>query len=258
MDRIKPELRILEGPAAVAAAAAEEFRARVFAAYRRENFFACALSGGTTPQLMFRELARRAGESPIPAGFWNHIHLFWGDERDVPPDNPSSNYRAAREALLETIEIPACNIHRIMPERGGAVKAAEEYETELKTFFSLSKGGIPRFDLVFLGMGEDGHTASIFPASAALNENVRLVSAPWVAKLNAFRITLTPPAINNAACIIFLVTGAEKAGAVQQVLEGSYMPEQLPAQIVNPKSGKLIWLLDRAAASQISKDAELL
>jgi len=257
MNGSKPDLRILETPASVAAVAAEEFRKRTFDAYRRGQPVAFALSGGTTPQLMFRKLCSWSVERPLPAGFWNFTHVFWGDERDVPPDSPASNYRAAREGLLDRIEIPTGNIHRIMPERNGAVKAAEDYEAELRTFFSLRKGEIPRFDLVFLGMGEDGHTASIFPYSDVVHENTRLVSAPWVAKLNAFRITLTPPVINNAACVIFLVIGAEKADAVRLVLEGPHMPEQFPAQIVNPKSGKLIWLLDRAAASKLCTDAEL-
>jgi 6-phosphogluconolactonase len=257
MGNIKPELHILDSPAAVATVAAKEFRAQIIDAYGHGKVFSCALSGGTTPLLMFRELGNEGGERPLPAGIWNLTHLFWGDERDVSPDDPASNYRSAREALLERIEIPASNIHRIRPEKGAAVKAAEEYEAELRAFFSLGQGEIPRFDLVFLGMGEDGHTASIFPASDIVHESARLVSAPWVPKLNAFRITLTPPVINNAACIIFLVTGAGKAAAVQQVLEGPYTPEQYPAQIVRPKSGKLIWLLDRAAASMLSKDAGL-
>jgi 6-phosphogluconolactonase len=252
MDSVRPELRLLDGPAAVAAAAAVEFRAQIQGAYRRGKVFSCALSGGTTPQLMFHELGSEAGKHLLPSGIWGLTHFFWGDERDVPPDDPASNYRSAREALLDRIGIPPGNIHRIMPEKESAVIAAEEYEVEIRGFFSLSKGELPRFDLVFLGMGEDGHTASIFPYSDVVHENSRLVSAPWVPKLNAFRVTLTPPVINNAACIIVLVTGAAKAEAVKQVLQGPYLPEQFPAQIVRPESGRLIWILDRAAASKLS------
>jgi 6-phosphogluconolactonase len=252
MDSFKPELRVFEGIGEVAAAAAGEFRARGFDACKDRRSFTCALSGGTTPQSMFRELAGQSREGLFPLGFWNNTHIFWGDERDVPPDNAASNYRAAREALLDHIDIPAGNIHRMAPERGGAIAAAEEYEAELKAFFSLGKGATPQIDLFFLGIGEDGHTASIFPSSDVLYENTRLVFAPWVGKLNAFRITLTPRVINNSLCSIFMVTGAEKAETVRQVLEGPYMPERFPAQIVRPKSGRLIWLLDRAAASQLS------
>jgi len=252
MSSFKPDLRVFDGISEAAAAAAAEFRMRLFEAYRKGRPFACALSGGTTPQSMFRNLVVQAEERPFPPGFWNNTHIFWGDERDVPPDSAASNYRAARETLLDHIEIPASNIHRVMPELGGAAKAANAYEAELKAFFALEKGRFPRFDLVFLGMGEDGHTASIFPSSEILHEKTRLVAAPWVAKINAFRITLTPPVINNSACTIFLIAGDEKAGAVQKVLEGPYLPEQYPAQIVRPESGELIWMFDRAAASLLT------
>jgi 6-phosphogluconolactonase len=257
MDGIRPELRILDGPAAVASAAAREFRMQIVDAYARGKVFSCALSGGITPQLMFQQLGNEMGSQARPAGIWGLAHFFWVDERDVPPDNPANNYRAVRESLLDRIEIPAGNIHRITTEKGDAMKAAEEYEAELRAFFSLNEGEIPRFDLVFLGLGEDGHTASIFPSSEVVNESNRLVSSPWVPKANAFRITLTPPVINNAARIIFLVTGLGKAEAVQRVLEGRFAPEQYPAQIVRPTSGRLIWMLDRAAASKLSKNAEL-
>jgi 6-phosphogluconolactonase len=251
MNNTRPGLRILEGPAAVAASAAGEFRARAYAAYGQGKIFTCALSGGTTPQLMYQDLSNQADVDPFPAGFWDSVHFFWGDERDVPPDNPASNYRAAQEMLLDRIAIPANNIHRIMPERGGAINAAEEYEAELKSFFSLEGGEIPRFDLIFLGMGEDGHTASIFPFSNVAHEAFRLASAPYVEKLGAFRITLTLPVINNAACVVFLIAGAEKADAVRQVLGDAFLSERLPAQLIRLKRGELIWLLDRAAASKL-------
>ena len=238
----------------MAAAAATAFRARAFKAFRRGKLFVCALSGGSTPTSMYRELNVQQSTEPFPTGFWESVHFFWGDERDVPPDHPESNYRVAREMLLNWVALPESNIHRILSERGGAIKAAEEYEAELRRFFSLTGKEIPRFDLIYLGIGADGHTASIFPLSSVVHETDRLVSALWVEKLNAFRITLTLPVINNAACVIFLVTGLEKAEAVRQVLGGHQLPECLPAQLVKPRSGELLWLLDRAAASKLSPE----
>jgi 6-phosphogluconolactonase len=249
---LKADLHIFGSPAEVAAAAAGEFCRRAESRMRAGKPFSCALSGGTTPLQMFEMLGNRALQGLFPTGFWDAVHFFWSDERDVPPDHPDSNYCAARETLFNRIPLSPNNVHRIVPEKGGAVRAAEEYEAELRKFFSISEGDFPRFDLIFLGMGADGHTASIFPGSDAVYERSRLVCAPWVQKLESYRVTLTPPVINNAACTIILVTGMEKADTIRRVLEGPCIPGQLPAQLITPKSGDLLWLLDCAAASKLA------
>ncbi|MCI0408966.1 MAG: 6-phosphogluconolactonase, partial [Acidobacteria bacterium] len=166
--------------------------------------------------------------------------------------HPDSNYRAALEALLRRVPVPPGNVHRIEAGDGDAGEAARRYEEELRAFFRTGTRGMPRFDLVLLGMGEDGHTASLFPGSGALRERVRLVAAPWVEKLDTHRITLTPPALNNAACVIFLVCGAAKAATLREVLEGEYEPDRLPAQIIRPADGMVVWLVDRKAASLLA------
>jgi 6-phosphogluconolactonase len=187
----------------------------------------------------------------LPAGFWNRVHFFWGDERDVPPTHPDSNYRLARETLLDKIGIPENNIHPIRPESGSPSVAAVSYENELRRFFALQPGEIPRLDLIFLGMGDDGHVASLFPHSEALNEKTHLVAAPWVAKFNSYRITLTLPVLNNAECVVFMIQGSSKAETLNRVLTGAWCPDQLPAQAVRPRAGELLWLLDSAAAVRL-------
>jgi 6-phosphogluconolactonase len=181
---------------------------------------------------------------------WNKIYFFWGDERHVPPDHPDSNYRMADEALLSKVPVPKENVFRVPTENKDANAAALAYEEILKTFFKLQPGEIPRFDLGFLGMGPDGHTASLFPDSAALHEDERLVVANWVEKFKTYRITFTYPVLNNAARVTFLVAGEDKAPALHEVLENKN--SGLPAQQVRPKNGELIWLVDRAAANQLS------
>ncbi|MFQ5694229.1 MAG: 6-phosphogluconolactonase, partial [Nitrospinota bacterium] len=172
----------------------------------------------------------------------------WGDERHVPPAHPDSNYRMAHEAMLSKVSVPPGNVHRVRAENPDAGKAAQAYERELRGFFQTGAEERPRFDLVLLGMGPDGHTASLFPGTEALREEGRLVAAPWVGKFGAFRITLTPPVLNNAACVIFLVSGGGKAEALRTVLRGDPQPERCPAQIVRPENGRLLWLVDREAA----------
>lgn len=251
MSGLPAPLRIFENPEGVAEAGCREFCTRAKQAIERGQIFTCVLSGGSTPRLLFEKLAQPATLAFLPAGVWRSVHFFWGDERDVPPDHPESNYRTARQALLSRIDIPEPNIHRIRPEVGSADRAAEEYEEELVRFFHLRKGEFPCFDLVYLGMGEDGHTASIFPYSPDLRENARLVAAPWVERLNTRRITLTLPVINRAACVVFLVAGRQKAVRLREVLHGAPDPQRLPAQQVRPLTGELLWLADRAAASEI-------
>jgi 6-phosphogluconolactonase len=241
-------VNILEDAKAIARAAAEEFRHRAAEAIAEQGRFTVVLSGGNTPRLLYRELANESEGSLS----WEKIHLFWGDERTVPPDHPDSNYRLVQEELLSRITIPAANIHRMHGEDPDPVTAAADYETRLHKFFSLKPGQFPCFDLIFLGVGADGHTASLFPGSEALIDNKRLVVAPYVAQLNTRRLTLTASVINRAVCVIFLVSGAEKAKTLQRVLEGPYDPLNLPSQLIKPVDGKLSWLVDRAAASLLT------
>ena len=200
-----------------------------------------ALSGGSTPKLMFQLLADQFREEVA----WSRVHFFWSDERHVPPDDPESNYRMANEALLSHVPVSANNVHRILGENPDAATVASEYE---QTIRAVTKQTLPRFDLIFLGLGADGHTASIFPGSDVLHETERLVAAPYVEKFKSHRITMTLPLLNNGASIVFLVSGAEKAEIVKQVLQGD---KKYPAQAVNPTQGELIWMLDKAAASKL-------
>jgi 6-phosphogluconolactonase len=180
------------------------------------------------------------------------VHFFWGDERHVPPDDPQSNYRMTREAMLSKLPIPAENVHRILAEKSDAAEAAADYEQTLRDDFHLSPGELPRFDLVLLGLGPEGHTASLFPGNSVPKDASRLVAAPWVEKLNSFRITLTPAVINHASCVAFLVGGADKAEIVAEIIRGPYRPDELPAQCVRPELTSVVWLLDRAAASKLA------
>lgn len=232
-------------------AAAEELLRQAKAAVQRTGVFTLLLSGGSTPKGLFTLLA----SDPVlrDQAPWEQTHVFWGDERHVPPDHPDSNYRLAAEALLSHAPLPAAHVHRIQGELPTAGQAAVSYEQELRLFFGLAEGQRPAFDLVYLGLGPDGHTASLFPGTKALHEQQRLVVANWVGKLYAERITLTAPAINQAACITFLVSGEDKALALKAVLEGPYEPEQLPAQLIQPASGQLVWLVDEAAAQRLTR-----
>lgn len=227
---------------ALARTAAEIFTVQAHASIQQRGRFTVALSGGNTPRQLYVHLANPEISSQID---WENVHLFWGDERCVPPDHPDSNFRMARESLH--VPIPEQNIHRILGELPPE-EAAMRYEQELRVFF----GDIPRFDLVLLGLGEDGHTASLFPASPALYEQARWAVAvshkvpppPLVP-----RVTLTLPVINHAREVIFLVAGREKAGRVAQVIGEMPAPEELPASAVQPLNGNLTWLLDQSAAA---------
>src|SRR5690242_11987121 len=202
-----------------------------------------ALSGGPTPRLMFQILADQFREQVA----WSQIDFFWSDERHVPPDHPESNYRMANEALLSHVPVVVKNVHRIPSENPNAAEAAAEYE---ETIIAVTKQPLPRLDLIFLGLGPDGHTASIFPGSEVLHETKRLVAAPYVEKFHSYRITMTLPLLNNGATVVFLVSGAEKAEIVKAVFEGE---NQYPAQAVKPTEGELIWMLDKEAAAYLSK-----
>jgi 6-phosphogluconolactonase len=244
------ERLVVDSSAALSQAAASEFFLQAIAAVNATGRFMVALSGGSTPRGLYELLATDPKwRAEVP---WDRTHFFWGDERHVPPDHAESNFRLANEALLSLVPVAAANIHRILAEAPSAAEAADKYEGELRSVFQLTDRQFPRFDLILLGLGSEGHTASLFPGTRALAENQRLVVSNWVGKLYADRITLTPPVLNNARCVMFMATGNEKATVLKAILEGPYEPDQLPAQVVNPTDGRLVWLLDRAAASALS------
>jgi 6-phosphogluconolactonase len=226
--------------------AAEEFVRIGKAAIAAHRKFTVALSGGSTPRSLYATLGKEYKRFS-----WDQTFLFFGDERHVPPDHADSNYRMVNESLLSKIRIPAKNVYRVRAENQDAHAAAAEYEDELRKFFELKAEEFPRFDLILLGMGPDGHTASLFPDSQALKEQSRLVVANWVEKFKAYRITLTYPVLNHAAEAVFLVSGADKADMIEQVLEASSTPP-FPAQRVRPTEGRLLWLLDEAAAARLT------
>lgn len=238
------EIKTFADPAALAKGAAHEFVLQAREAIEARGSFSVALSGGSTPKALYALLASDVYRDQVN---WERIHFFWGDERHVPPDDPDSNYRMANERLLSPLSLPDSNIHRVYAEEPDAAQAASEYEAQLRQFFKLTGPELPRFDLIMLGMGPDGHTASLFPGTPLVHERERLVAAPWVAKFNTFRITFTPPVINNARHILFFVTGEEKAQTLKSVLEGEFQPEQFPSQIVRPTDGTLLWMVDEAA-----------
>ena len=236
------ELKVFDDVSALMLATADEIVSLAAKAVMERGRFSWALSGGSTPRDLFRLLASGEYRDRMP---WNAIHFFWGDERHVPPDHPDSNFRMAREAMLDAVPVPPGNIHRVPAEEPDASRAAAEYEATLQSFFGLGEGEWPRFDLILLGLGKDGHTASLFPGGDAVNERRRLVVAPWVEAQKTFRVTFTPPVLNHARRAMFLVSGGDKAEALHAVLEGAREPERYPAQIVE---GNVSWWVDRAAA----------
>jgi 6-phosphogluconolactonase len=242
------ELRRLTTPQDLFQAAAEEVVRTAADAVAERGRFTIALSGGSTPKNLYTLIAANANTS-LP---WERIFFFWGDERHVPPEDAESNYRMAKETLLSKVAIPAGNIFRIPAEYADATASADAYERTLQKFFALAPGEFPRLDLILLGMGPDGHTASLFPETGALREKSRLVVSNWVEKLKASRITVTLPVLNSARCVAFLVSGSDKAAALREVLEGSGPAEKYPSKLVRPTDGNVIWFVDRAAASGLS------
>lgn len=233
---------------ALARRAADEVVARAAAAGAARGRFSVALAGGHTPQALHALLADPA--QPFRARVpWAATEVFFGDERCVPPDHPDSNYRAARESLLAHVPVPERQVHRLRGEDPDPAAAARAYEAELRA--ALGTGGAtPRLDLVLLGMGADGHTASLFPGTAALEVQDRLVVANEVPRLGAWRLTFTFPLLAAARAVIFLVAGADKAAAVEAALRPG---STLPAARVRPADGELLWLLDGAAAAELSR-----
>jgi 6-phosphogluconolactonase len=240
----KREIIICRSIDDLAQQAAAEFVRCAQLSLQEKSRFAVALSGGSTPRSLYSLLATPEFSRQIS---WSQVHLFWGDERCVPPDHPESNYRMACEALLAKIQIPPENVHRMAGEKEPRIAAAE-YEEELKDSFQLAPGAFPRFDLILLGLGEDGHTASLFPGSDALKETQRLVVANYVARFSTHRLTLTFPVLNHGAAVIFLVAGANKAPVVKEILKDDRQPAPFPAAQIQPLDGRLVWLLTEDAA----------
>ena len=210
--------------------------------------FTLCLSGGSTPAATYDLLATRFHLSVD----WKEVQFFWGDERCVPPNDPESNFAMANRTMLGKLALKPDQVHRMRGEEEPAA-AAKAYEEELRKHFGLGDGEFPRFDLIMLGLGDNRHTASLFPGDSALHETQRMVVAVEVDAKPRKRLTLTPPAINNAQRIMFLATGQGKAAAVKDVLEGPRDPDKFPAQIVAPHDGEVIWMLDKAAASLLSR-----
>lgn len=249
LERPAGEVRIFEDLDDLSRAAASLFVELANEAVRDHGAFRVALSGGSTPKKLYSLLARPEFSTRIP---WHAVQLFWGDERCVPPDDPESNYGMAHDVLLQRIAIPATNVHRIRGEMDPG-QAAAEYEALLRESFGAGPNRVPRFDLVLLGLGGDGHTASLFPGTSALEETKRLVVAVYVEKLNAHRISLTLPVIDHSAAVVFLVSGEDKRSIVAQVLAGSGDRAELPAQRVRSLDDKVVWFLDRPAAADVSR-----
>ena len=237
--RIFPSLEVLSYEAAV------RFCELASGSVSAKGTFHAALSGGSTPQCLYELLASPAFSPGIP---WERVSLFQVDERCVPPDHPESNYRMIRDALLSHVPIPETNFHRMAAELEDREGTSREYAAELSRILQPREGEFPRLDLVLLGMGPDGHTASLFPGSAALRERTAWVRPNFVEKFMAYRLTLTLLVLNAATRILFLVAGADKAETLREVLAGPRRPQELPAQYVQPVSGRVEWYVDENAA----------
>jgi 6-phosphogluconolactonase len=234
----------------VSRTAATEFVQLAAQAVSDHGVFRVALSGGNTPRRLYQVLSEMPFRLQVE---WHKIEFFWGDERGVPADHPDSNFHMACEALLRKVPVPDTHIHHMQADRSDRDAAAADYQREIARIFQVRPDGEPPvFDLVLLGMGPDAHTASLFPHTAALRESQRWVVSNYVAKFTAFRMTMTPAIINQAASIVFVVTGAEKASILAEVLEGPQDQARLPSQLIRPVSGKLTWFLDRIAASRLT------
>jgi 6-phosphogluconolactonase len=244
------EVYILKDNAAIARRAAEIFVKLAQSAITRNGSFTVALAGGSTPKLLYSLLATDTDlRAKVP---WDKMQLFFGDERHVGPDDAQSNFKMASEHMITKAPLKPEQVHRIKGEYPDPERAAKEYEQDLRAHFHLKDAELPRLDLVLAGMGDEGHTLSLFPGTKALHAQGRTVVRNWVGKLYTERITITAPAANNAEMILFMVAGKEKVLALKGVLEGPYEPEQLPAQLLQPTNGKLLWLVDEAAGSMLT------
>jgi 6-phosphogluconolactonase len=247
------QIRICEDADELSIAVAEAFVARAGEAIARTGRFTVALAGGSTPKRLYQLLADPPYRDRID---WSKLECFWNDERAVPPDHPDSNFRLAWEPWLSRVPVAEARIHRMPGEAADADQAALDYQQQIADALGVvADGPPPAFDLMLLGIGEDGHTASLFPNTAALDETSRWVVANSVPQRQMYRLTMTLPLLNRARHVIFLVTGASKAAVVREILAGPADPRRLPAQAVQPTAGQLLWLLDREAAGQLEATA---
>ena len=248
-QEILPGVYAYADPAEVARGAARLFIDYAWQAIAKDGKFAVALSGGITPRQMFGLLASDEFRGQVD---WAKVHVFWSDERAVPPTNAESNYGVARRELLIRVPIPESNVHRMEAEKPIIGRAAHEYEEVLRKSLDLDDRGFPRFHLIYLGLGKDGHTASLFPGGRVTRQTSRWVSTPMVTKLNMRRMTLTLPVLDAAIRVVFLVVGPDKAGILRTVLQEKCDPP-LPAQLVQPRNrGMKIFLVDKAAAAMLA------
>ena len=244
--------RIYADADALAKAAAMDLLRLAQESVAERGVFTLALAGGSTPRKLYMLLANDPAFVEFP---WNDTHFFFGDERHVPPSHLDSNYLMVSNSLLSTGLVAATHVHRVRAELPDANQTSADYDVELRSFFKseMRLNGFPRFDAILLGMGPDGHTASLFPGSAALEEKSRWVVANWVEKFNSARITFTFPVLNAARAVILLVCGADKADMIHEVLISNNSTKAYPVQLVQPIDGTKTWLLDRAAAVQLPK-----
>jgi 6-phosphogluconolactonase len=242
-------VRIFPDPEALARAAADFFVALAKRRIAAEGRFSVALSGGSSPKQLYAFLASPPYRDAVP---WPQMHFFWADERCVPPEHPESNYKLAYSAFLSLVPLPEANIHRIKGEEG-PVAAARSYEGDLRNFFNGP--GVPAFDLIMLGAGEDGHTASLFPGSPLLQETARLAAPVYLDRPGRDRVTLTLLVLNHAAHVLFLASGSAKADVVSGVLDENYA-RRFPAGLVRPVNGEVTWFIDREAAKKLHRPAQ--
>ncbi len=239
-------IKILDDPASVAEAAADLFVEKAQEAINERGKFSVALTGGNSPKQTYNLLTESPRTEMIP---WENIHLFWGDERYVPHNDSRSNVGMAYKQLIDHIPVPAGNVHPV-PYLESAEKSAETYQEDLKSFF---RDDFPVFDLVYLGLGTNGHTASLFPNTLVLREKKRWYASLYLEEQQMYRTTLTIPAISHARTIAFIVFGENKADIVKGILEGPEQPDEWPAQYITGGNGNVLWLVDRAAAKELSR-----
>lgn len=250
---ILPGVTVCKDSEAVARLAARYFVEWAWQAIAKDTRFCVALSGGKTPAILFKMLATQDFRTQVD---WPRVHIFWGDERSVPPESPESNYGLARRELLVRVPVPGGNVHRMEAERPNIGKSAQDYEDLLRQYLPTDSRGFPRFDLVLLGLGADGHTASLFPGQRGMRDTSRWVSTPMVPKLGSRRMTLTLPVLNAAHRALFLVTGEDKAEPLYAMLAGMANPP-LPAQLVTLPDGQRTILCDEPAAKLVLSEIQL-
>ncbi|MBI3083030.1 MAG: 6-phosphogluconolactonase [Candidatus Omnitrophica bacterium] len=246
----QPVIRVFPDLERLSREAAKQFMRLAQQQVQVSGRFSVALSGGSTPRRLYELLASEPYRNRIP---WDQVHVFWADERCVPFDHPDSNFRQAFELLLSRVPLPPVNVYRIPADQGDPVSAAASYEQTLRAFFRLEPNSWPEFDLVLLGLGADGHMASLFPRSVALRETHRFVVATRGGAPDLPRVTLTIPVLNHATHLLWLVAGAEKSSVIRDVLTGPEHPDELPAEMIHPVRGNSMWLLDRAASSLLQR-----